>query len=140
MIWVKCYVDWTVWSRPEFRHNIQFLKFDKYVFRLSSLLKLYAVRKAPHLFFWAMLNLSKSVLKDMKQTIQRSLVEIPSPALKYRVSQEDCAKLRESVPYVKVYRYNPKHLCPNLNGFGDNGQRSLKLWQLLHTYWLPNTY
>jgi hypothetical protein len=22
----------------------------------------------------------------------------------------------------------------------DNGQRSLKLWQLLHTYWLPNTY
>jgi len=24
---------------------------------------------------------------------------------------------------------------PNLNGYGDNGQRSLKLWQLLHTYW-----
>ena len=23
---------------------------------------------------------------------------------------------------------------------GDIGQRSLKLWQLLHTYWLPNTY
>ena len=31
------------------------------------------------------------------------------------------------VPYVKVYRYNPKHLCPNLNGYEDNGQRSLKL-------------
>ena len=31
------------------------------------------------------------------------------------------------VPYVKVHRYNPKHLCPNLNGYGDNGQRSLKL-------------
>ena len=45
-----------------------------------------------------------------------------------------------SVPYVKVYRYNPKHLYPKLNGYGDNGQRSLKLWQLLHTYWLPNTY
>ena len=44
------------------------------------------------------------------------------------------------VPYVKVYRYNPKYLCPKLNGYGDNGQRSLKLWQLLHTYWLPNTY
>ena len=43
----------------------------------------------------------------------------------YRVSQEECARLREGVPYVKVYRY---------------GQRSLKLWQLLHTYWLPNTY
>ena len=58
----------------------------------------------------------------------------------YRVSQEECAKLRESVPYVKVYRYNPKHLYPKLNGYGDNGRRSLKLWQLLHTYWLPNTY
>ena len=28
----------------------------------------------------------------------------------YRVSQEECARLRESVPYVKLYRYNPKHL------------------------------
>ena len=58
----------------------------------------------------------------------------------YRVSQEKCARLRESVPYVKVYRYNPKHLYPKLNGYGDNGQRSLKLWQLLQIYWLPNTY
>ena len=45
----------------------------------------------------------------------------------YRVSQEECARLREGVPYVKVHRYNPKHLCPKLNGYGDNGQRSLKL-------------
>jgi len=44
----------------------------------------------------------------------------------YRVSQEECARLRESVPYVKLYRYNPKHLCPKLNGYGDNGQR--KVW------------
>jgi len=44
----------------------------------------------------------------------------------YRVSQEECARLREGVPYVKVYRYNPKHLWPKLNGYGDNGQR--KLW------------
>ena len=58
----------------------------------------------------------------------------------YRVSQEECEILRESVPYVKLYRYNPKHLYPMLNGYGDNGHRSLKLWQLLHTYWLPNTY
>ena len=58
----------------------------------------------------------------------------------YRVSQEECARVRESVPYVKVYRYNPKQLYPKLNVYGDNGQRSLKLWQLLHTYWLPNTY
>ena len=44
----------------------------------------------------------------------------------YRVSQEECARFREGVPYVKVYRYNPKHLCPKLNGYGDNGQR--KVW------------
>jgi hypothetical protein len=57
-----------------------------------------------------------------------------------QVSQEKCARLQEGVPYVKVCRYNPKHLCPKLNGYGDNGQRSLKLWQVLHTCWLPNTY
>jgi len=45
----------------------------------------------------------------------------------YRVSQEECARLRESVHYVKLYRYNPKHPYPKLNGYGDNGQRSLKL-------------
>ena len=44
----------------------------------------------------------------------------------YRVSQEESARLRESVPYVKLYQYNPKHLYPNLNGYGDNGQR--KVW------------
>ena len=45
----------------------------------------------------------------------------------YRVSQEERIKLRESVPYVKLYRYNPKHLYPKLNGYGDNDQRSLKI-------------
>ena len=45
----------------------------------------------------------------------------------YRVSHEECEILWESVPYVKLYRYNPKHLYPKLNGYGDNGQRSLKL-------------
>jgi len=43
----------------------------------------------------------------------------------YRMFQEECARRREGVPYVKVYRYNPKHLCPNLNGYGDNGQRNV---------------
>ena len=43
------------------------------------------------------------------------------------MSQEECARLREGVPYVKVYRYNPKHICPKLNGYEDNGQRILKL-------------
>ena len=44
----------------------------------------------------------------------------------YRVSQEECEILRESVPYVKLYRYNPKHLHPKLNGYGVNGHR--KVW------------
>ena len=44
----------------------------------------------------------------------------------YRVSQEECAILRESVPYVKLYRYNPKHIYPKLNGYGDIGER--KVW------------
>jgi hypothetical protein len=44
----------------------------------------------------------------------------------YRVSQEECARRRENVPYVKVHRYNPKHLYPKLKGYGDNGRR--KVW------------
>ena len=58
----------------------------------------------------------------------------------YRVSRGECATLRENVPYVKVHRYNTDHLYPKLNGYGVNGERSLKVWQLLHTIWLPNTY
>jgi hypothetical protein len=47
----------------------------------------------------------------------------------YVLSQEEFARLRECVPYVKVYRYNPKSLCPKLNCYGDNGQR--KVWSSL---------
>jgi len=47
--------------------------------------------------------------------------------LLYRVSQEECARLRESVPSVKLYRYNPKHLYPKFDVYGDIGQRSLEL-------------
>jgi len=50
-----------------------------------------------------------------------------SNSIIYRMSQEEWTKLRESVPYVEVYPYNPKHLYPKLNSYGDNGQRSLKL-------------
>jgi hypothetical protein len=32
----------------------------------------------------------------------------------YRVSQEEGTKLREGVPYVKLYRKTPKHLYPKL--------------------------
>ena len=48
-------------------------------------------------------------------------IHVPQIHEIYRVPQEECARLREGVPYVKVYRYNPKHLCPKLNGYGDNG-------------------
>ena len=44
----------------------------------------------------------------------------------YRVSREECARLRQNVSYVKVHRSNPKHLYPKLNGYGDNGER--KVW------------
>ena len=36
------------------------------------------------------------------------------------MSQEERTKLQESVPYVKIYRYNPKHLYSKLNGYGDD--------------------
>ena len=55
----------------------------------------------------------------------------------YRVSQEECARLRESVSYVKLYRYNPKHLCPKLNVYGDNGQRKVRA-SLVSTYCTPS--
>jgi len=66
----------------------------------------------------------------------------------YRVSQEECARLRESVPYVKVYWYNPKHLYPKFNGYGDNGLRkvvascgskycNLHSWCLARQRWWP---
>ena len=58
-------------------------------------------------------------------------------ATKYRVSQEEWTKLRESVPYVKLHRYNPKHLYPKLNGYGDNGHR--KVWASgVFTYCKPS--
>ena len=55
----------------------------------------------------------------------------------YRVSKEEWTKLRESVPYVKLYRYNPKHLYPKLNGYGDNGH--WKVWASgVSTYCKPS--
>ena len=62
--------------------------------------------------------------------LKEGLIYVTLPAVsrvrKYRVSQEEWTKLRESVPYVELYRYNPKHLYPKLNGYGDNGQ--IKVW------------
>ena len=53
------------------------------------------------------------------------------------MSQEEWTKLRESDPYVELYRYNPKHLYPKLNGYGDNGHR--KVWASgVSTYCTPS--
>jgi len=55
----------------------------------------------------------------------------------YRVSQEEWTKLRESVPYVKLYRYNPKHLYQKLKAYGDDGHR--KVWASgVSTYCTPS--
>ena len=39
-----------------------------------------------------------------------SIVATRGKDMLYRVSRGECARLRENVPYVKVHRYNPKHL------------------------------
>ena len=69
-----------------------------------------------HLFVYELRRIQNARCNDKKSTIMYIVVRV------YRVSQEECARLRESVPYVKLYRYNPKHLYPKLNGYGDNGQ------------------
>jgi hypothetical protein len=63
------------------------------------------------------------VLRPLSRGVGTSNAKIKNT---YRVSQEENARLREGVPYVKMYRYNPKHICPKLNGYGDNDQR--KVW------------
>ena len=52
------------------------------------------------------------------------------------MSQDECARLREGVPYVKVHRYNPKHLCPKLrkrraNWIGQILRRNCLLKQVI---------
>ena len=74
-----------------------------------------------------MFRLASDVPVLQNTLIRIFVIGLSKVIIKYRVSQEECARLRESVPYVKLYRYNPKHLYPKLNGYGDNGQRSLKL-------------
>ena len=75
-------------------------------------------------------SLEKMLYSNMKLHVSacngHHQVSIPIKGSLYRVSQEERTKLRESVPYVKLYRYNPKHLYPKLKGYGDNGQR--KVW------------
>jgi len=76
-------------------------------------------------FVWISEQTAIFTLRNIKRLMFITEVESVYCAVRtgplYRVSQEERAKLRESVPYVKLYRYNPKHLYPKLNGYGDNG-------------------
>ena len=71
-------------------------------------------------------------IRFVAQHLNHCVTAVPVIFL-YRVSQEECARLREDVPYVKVHRYNPKHLYPKLNGYGDNGQRKVGLLAVPNT-------
>ena len=70
---------------------------------------------------WIMTELS-----ELEISYPTHSLSVNNKRCKYSLSQEEWTKLRESVPYVKLYRYNPKHLFPKLNGYGDKGQR--KVW------------
>ena len=72
-------------------------------------------------------SLFKFELRLYMRAIQRDGLASIKIIYRYRLSREECARLRENVPYAKVHRYNPKHLYPKLNGYGDNGERSLKV-------------
>jgi hypothetical protein len=53
------------------------------------------------------------------------------------MSHELRSLLQESVPYVKIYRNNPKHLYKKVYGYGDNGHR--KVWASVgSTYCTPS--
>ena len=67
------------------------------------------------------------VIRHNEAGRRRQLFVSLQTIITYRVFRWECARLRYNVPYVKVHRYNPKHLYPKLNGYGDNGERSLKV-------------
>ena len=83
----------------------------------------------PECYFFLPVNFQAApVNRNDSELMCNCFIEVRNTTLSrrnriYRVSQEECEILRESVPYVKLYRYNPKHLYPKLNGYGDNGQR-----------------
>jgi hypothetical protein len=78
-----------------------------------------------HFFFNLEALFNTPSIRETQQVHREAFFEIQNPWLRvlhgttYRMSQEECARLREGVPYVKIYRYNPTHLCPKLNGYGD---------------------
>jgi hypothetical protein len=72
-------------------------------------------------------EVTRKVIKKAKVLGKSQINHVENESTTYTGCPKECARLWEGVPYVKVYRYNTKHLCPKLNGYGDNGQRTLKL-------------
>jgi hypothetical protein len=79
---------------------------------------------------------TKCKLQDIwgADVLQRNWIQSSKHLLSSTISSEPrkgCfakeLKIMRSVNEVIIfYRYNPKHLCPKLNSYGDNGQR--KVW------------
>ena len=138
--------SWAVHTHTHTQPYHRFIHSDTYCWRLLPG-KVISVLYITWLYtiyipFWSYTEAAVCVHKPRKYNRDVSLTcgVIFAGMCIYRLFRRECARLRENVPYVKVHRYNPKHLYPKLNGYGDNGETSLKVWQLLHTYWLPNTY
>ena len=106
--------DWLTVHRSITLLGLQFDAHNSYLFNYDTFIKI--------LYMFRALPCSSS------GGLRRNCIYAPSGIVDtrgciYRVSQEKGTKLRESVPYVQVYRYNPKHLYPKLNVYGYNGQR-----------------
>ena len=119
-----------------------YTKFQTWLFRLQNTLHLYVQNKQrsrkKHEKWAKSLQITSIIWRDFLKrtstccilthtnTHTHTHIYIYIHTYINRVSQEYCMRLRESIPFVKVYRYNPKHLYPKINGYRDNGQRILK--------------
>ena len=65
-------------------------------------------------------------MPETVMVLLRPALSVSAKLVIYRMSQGECARLWENVPYVKVHQSNPKHLYPKLNSYRDNGKR--KVW------------
>ena len=69
------------------------------------------IKSAILTFFWVF-----AVVKSFCKCSVIRVLNINISSIYTGVSWGECARLRENVPYVKVHRYNTKHLYPKLNG------------------------
>jgi hypothetical protein len=76
-----------------------------------------------------------NILEIFYPFYNKSNITLLTVYVTYRVSQEECARFRESISYIKVHRYKSKHLYPKLNGYGDNGQRKVRFHLLYLLIW-----